>query len=188
MQASVSLTDTSDDPISFDLAVGSRWIAENREGDTRFSATIELRGMKDVTPDLTQQGAVGFCRYLVDRGTIVDELPDFDSDYPIVGDDTYSRQLGDAGSKVTAIEIDAGKVAKAKEYLSNGIDVRLGAAEDLPVGANSQDLAYLFFPSIMCHRVFRMPLSAKFAASLAAMDACASRNPIRTEACLTLSD
>ncbi|WP_058279883.1 succinylglutamate desuccinylase/aspartoacylase domain-containing protein [Ruegeria denitrificans] len=86
MQARVILTDASDDPISFDLAVGGRWTAENRVEDTRFAATIELRGMMDVTPDLAQQDSDGLYRYLVDLGTIVDVLPDIDPDDPIVGD------------------------------------------------------------------------------------------------------
>lgn len=61
------------------------------------------------------------------------------------GDGVYSRDLYAAGAKVIAIEIDPGKVAKAKENLPKNIDVRLGAAEDLPLESGSQDLACLFF-------------------------------------------
>ncbi|WP_170337313.1 class I SAM-dependent methyltransferase [Ruegeria arenilitoris] len=61
------------------------------------------------------------------------------------GDGVYSRDLYVAGAKVTAIEIDPDKVAKAKEDLPKNIDVRLGAAEDLPLDSGSQDLACLFF-------------------------------------------
>ncbi|NHX27683.1 class I SAM-dependent methyltransferase, partial [Escherichia coli] len=46
------------------------------------------------------------------------------------GDGIYSRQLHAAGAQVTAIEIDPGKVAKAKENLPNSIQVKLGAAEN----------------------------------------------------------
>ncbi|WP_109313331.1 class I SAM-dependent methyltransferase [Ruegeria sp. AU67] len=61
------------------------------------------------------------------------------------GDGVYSRDLYAAGAKVTAIEIDSDKVAKAKEDLPRNIDVRIGAAGDLPLDSGSQDLASLFF-------------------------------------------
>ena len=61
------------------------------------------------------------------------------------GDGVYSRQLDAAGANVTAIEIDPGKVAKAREILPKSINFNLGAAEDLPLITASQDLACLFF-------------------------------------------
>nr|WP_302477016.1 class I SAM-dependent methyltransferase [Ruegeria atlantica] len=61
------------------------------------------------------------------------------------GDGVYSLQLDAAGAKVTAIEIDAEKVARAQENLPNSVDVRLGAAEDIPLETGSQDLVCLFF-------------------------------------------
>jgi len=86
MQATVILTDAGDDPISFDLAVGVRWAAERRDGDARFAATIELRGMMDVTPEFAERDASGLYRYLVDIGTVIDELPAIFPAEPITGD------------------------------------------------------------------------------------------------------
>jgi predicted deacylase len=86
MQATVILTDAGDDPISFDLAVGVRWAAERRDGDARFAATIELRGMMDVTPEFAERDASGLYRYLVDIGTVIDELPAIFPVEPITGD------------------------------------------------------------------------------------------------------
>ncbi|AXI41445.1 succinylglutamate desuccinylase/aspartoacylase family protein [Sulfitobacter sp. SK011] len=85
MQAAVILTDAADDPISFDLAVGARWAVESRNADDRFAATIELRGMMDVTPDFAKQDADGLYRYLVDIGTVIDDLPAIDSVDPTMG-------------------------------------------------------------------------------------------------------
>jgi len=86
MQASVILTDAGDDPISFDLAVGARWRKEKRDGDERFAATIELRGMMDVTPAFAEQDANGLYRYLVDIGVVIDDLPAISPAEPIIGD------------------------------------------------------------------------------------------------------
>lgn len=86
MQAAVILTDASDDPISFDLAVGARWAAEERAGDARFHATIELRGMMDVTTAFAEQDADGLYCYLVDIGTVIDELPAVSPVDPVIGD------------------------------------------------------------------------------------------------------
>lgn len=86
MQATVILTDSSDDPISFDLAVGARWAAQNLNNDARFAATIELRGMMDVTHAFAEQDADSLYRYLVDIGTIKDKLPAVSPAKPIIGD------------------------------------------------------------------------------------------------------
>lgn len=86
MQAAVILTDAGDDPISFDLAISARWVAEKRAVDARFAATIELRGMMDVTPALADRDADGLYRYLVDIGAVDDELPAVIPDEPVIGD------------------------------------------------------------------------------------------------------
>lgn len=86
MQATFILTDSSDAPVSFDLAVGARWSSQRRAEDTRFAATVELRGMIDVTPSFAEQDAAGLYHYLVDVGTIIDELPVISFVDPIVGD------------------------------------------------------------------------------------------------------
>jgi len=93
MQAAVILTDASDDPISFDLAVGARWAAEKRADDTRFAATIELRGMMDVTPEFAEQDADGLYRYLVDIGTVIEELPAISPVDPVIGDVNAAQLL-----------------------------------------------------------------------------------------------
>ena len=61
------------------------------------------------------------------------------------GDGLYSRDLAQAGARVTAIEVDPGKVRKAKDNLMPNIDVRLGRAEELPLSAKSQGLVCFFF-------------------------------------------
>jgi len=86
MQAAVILTDAGDEPVSFDLAVAARWAGERRASDTRFAATIELRGMMDVTPALADRDAAGLYRYLVDIGTVIDRLPAIFPADPISGD------------------------------------------------------------------------------------------------------
>lgn len=86
MQATAILTGAGDDPISFDHSVAVRWAAERRDSDARFAATIELRGMMDVTPTFAEQDASGLYRYLVDIGTVIDELPAIIPVEPITGD------------------------------------------------------------------------------------------------------
>ena len=54
--------------------------------DARFAATIELRGMMDVTPAFAEQDANGLYRYLVDIGIVSDDLPAISPADPIIGD------------------------------------------------------------------------------------------------------
>ena len=61
------------------------------------------------------------------------------------GDGVYSQLLSAEGARVTAVEIDPVKVAKAKSQLPTDIDVKLGAAERLPLENKSQDLVCFFF-------------------------------------------
>ena len=61
------------------------------------------------------------------------------------GDGVYSRQLHEEGADVTAVEIEAQMVAKAKALLPADIDVRLGSAEQLPLEDTSQQLVCFFF-------------------------------------------
>ncbi len=77
------------------------------------------------------------------------------------GDGNFSRQMDAAGAKVTAIEIDSGKVAKAKKNLPSSIIFELGAAEDLPVKTGSQDLVCMFFCSITFRHTYNPPRLAK---------------------------
>jgi uncharacterized protein len=86
LQAEVILTDKGDDLISFDLAVASLWAKEAREDDRRFAATIELRGMLNVSPDLAERDAAGLYRYLVEIGAVQDTLPAQPSADPITED------------------------------------------------------------------------------------------------------
>jgi len=107
MQASVILTDASDDPISFDLAVGARWAAQKRKNDMRFGATIELRGMLDVAPDLAEQDANGLYRYLVEIGTINDDLPAISPIEFIIGDvdEAYLITTPEPGAILYDVEV-----------------------------------------------------------------------------------
>jgi ubiquinone/menaquinone biosynthesis C-methylase UbiE len=61
------------------------------------------------------------------------------------GDGTYSRELDLAGAKVSAVEVDQAKVGRAKSSLPATIEVMMGFAEQIPLEADSQDLACLFF-------------------------------------------
>lgn len=108
MKAIVILTDTRDDPISFDLAVGARWSAENREGDARFAATIELRGLVDVSPEYAQQDADGLYRYLVDIGTVIDELPAINPVKTIIGDVDDARLIDTPVPGVVLYDVEIG--------------------------------------------------------------------------------
>jgi predicted deacylase len=86
MQAAVILTCPDDEPVSFDSAVSGRWAAERRTADARFAATIELRGMMDVTPAFAESDAAGLYRYLVDISAVDDKLPAVNLDEPVTGD------------------------------------------------------------------------------------------------------
>ena len=118
MQASVILTDANDDPVSFDLAVGRRWAAENREEDKRFAATIELRGMMDVTPELAHQDADGIYRYLVELGAIVDEVADINPNDPIVGDVDEAVLISTPEAGAVLYDVDVGDWVKEGQRLA----------------------------------------------------------------------
>jgi predicted deacylase len=108
MQATVILTDPADDPISFDLAVGARWAAEKRVDDTRFAATIELRGKMDVTPTYSKQDADGIYRYLVNIGTIIDDLPSILAVEPITGDVDDAQLISTQTPGALLYDVDIG--------------------------------------------------------------------------------
>jgi ubiquinone/menaquinone biosynthesis C-methylase UbiE len=61
------------------------------------------------------------------------------------GDGTFSLQMSEAGARVTAVEVEPGKVARIRERLPDSAKVVLGRAEQLPVDDSSQDLACMFF-------------------------------------------
>ncbi|MDA5095653.1 class I SAM-dependent methyltransferase [Aliiroseovarius sp. KMU-50] len=61
------------------------------------------------------------------------------------GDGIFSKQLHAEGAVVTAVEIDAVKVARAQSGLPVDVDVILGTAENLPLETDTQDLACFFF-------------------------------------------
>lgn len=86
MQAAVILTVSGADPFSFVLTVADRWAADRRAGDARFAATVELRGLLDVSPELAERDAQGLYRYLVDIGTVRDTLPAISPAKPVTGD------------------------------------------------------------------------------------------------------
>lgn len=86
LQATTILTEAGEDPFSFVLKVDERWRAQGRPDDTRFSATVELRSMTDVTPELAARDAAALYRYLVDMGTVRDTLTAAPPNDPVVGD------------------------------------------------------------------------------------------------------
>ncbi len=86
MQAAVILTDARDEPVSFDLAIGGLWEKQGRGNEGRFAATVELRGMMDVTHEFAETDAAGLYRYLVEIGTVRDTLPELQSADPVIGD------------------------------------------------------------------------------------------------------
>lgn len=61
------------------------------------------------------------------------------------GEGTFSRQMDQAGAKVSAVEIDQAKVDKARANLPESISMMVGRAEQLPLEDNSQDAACFFF-------------------------------------------
>ena len=118
MQATVVLTDAGDDPISFDLAVGVRWAAERRDCDARFAATIELRGMMDVTPAFAEQDADGLYRYLVDVGTVIDELSAISPVDPITGDVDAAHLIPTPVPGALLYDVDIGDWVKEGQRLA----------------------------------------------------------------------
>lgn len=86
VQAMVILTDPSYDLGTFDMSALAQWAAQKRPGESRFAATIELRGMMDVTWELAERDADGLYRYLVDIGVVIDRLPDIVAADPVSGD------------------------------------------------------------------------------------------------------
>jgi hypothetical protein len=84
--AEVILVERATEIISFDLAVTHRWASENRPDDSRFAATVELRGMMDVSVDLARKDAAGLYRYLADIGAVKDAPEATDCAEPLVGD------------------------------------------------------------------------------------------------------
>lgn len=85
ISAEFILFDSIDEVVSFDTEVSARWKAQGRTGDRRFAATLEYRGMLDVTPDLAEKDASGLYRYLVDIGAVDDTLPPAPRRDPIIG-------------------------------------------------------------------------------------------------------
>lgn len=91
--AEVILTEANTDLMSFDLAVLSRWAAQQRAGDRRFAATVELRGVMDVTPEFAEIDAAGLYSYLAQIGTVVDDLPYITSDEPVMIDGNSAEMI-----------------------------------------------------------------------------------------------
>lgn len=86
MQASVILTDPTYDLGTFNDGALVQWAAQKRPDESRFVATIELRGLMDVTWEVAERDADGLYRYLVDIGVVIDRLPDIEAADPVSGD------------------------------------------------------------------------------------------------------
>jgi uncharacterized protein len=93
VQATVILTEPSYDLGTFDLTALARWAAQNRPDESRFAATIELRGMIDVTPEFAERDADGLYRYLVDLGVVIDRLPEIVAADPVSGDSDAAQLI-----------------------------------------------------------------------------------------------
>ena len=109
LHAAAILTDAGADPFSFVLKVDERWTEECLENDTRFSATVELRGMIDVTADLAAQDAQALYRYLVDIGTVRDSLPPARPNEPIVGDIDAAELILTPASGALLLDVEVGE-------------------------------------------------------------------------------
>ncbi len=142
--ARVILTDANDEPVSFDLAAGERWAADNK-GD-RFAATIELRGMIDVTPEFAEQDASGLYRYLVDIGTVSDTLAATSAVVPIIGDVDAAELLATPSSGAVLYEVDIG------DWVQEG--QRLAVVVSEP-GASHHEIISPFDGQVMTRREVR---------------------------------
>jgi predicted deacylase len=74
-----------DDAVVLPEEVASRWKSQNRPNDRRFAATLEYRGMIDVTHEMADRDAAGLYRYLVAVGAVRDTLSPSPAIKPIVG-------------------------------------------------------------------------------------------------------
>ncbi len=61
------------------------------------------------------------------------------------GDGAFARQMHEAGGNVTGIEIDAAKVARARNNLPCNVYMLEGVAQALPIEDNAMDLVCFFF-------------------------------------------
>jgi len=109
LQADAILTDDGADPFSFVLKVDERWMDEGLEHDTRFAATVELRGMIDVTFELAEHDALGLYRYLVEIGTVSETLPPAPANEPFVGDIDAAELILTPASGALLLDVDVGE-------------------------------------------------------------------------------
>lgn len=61
------------------------------------------------------------------------------------GDGAFARQLASAAAHVIAIEVDEAKVAQGAQGAPDGVEFRLGRAEELPVHSAAADLVCFMF-------------------------------------------
>ena len=118
LQASVILTSDGADPYSFNLSVATRWAAEGRQNDRRFSATVELRGLADVTPELADRDAQGLYRYLVDIGAVEDQLPEAPPVAPVVGDSDDAELIPTPVPGALLLEVEVGDWVRQGQRLA----------------------------------------------------------------------
>lgn len=118
MQASVILTDAACDLGTFDLAAAAQWAAQKRPGESRFAATIELRGMMDVTLEFAERDADGLYRYLVDIGVVIDHLPDIVAADPVSGDVDAAQLIVSPVPGALLFDVKVGDWVKKGERLA----------------------------------------------------------------------
>ena len=125
ISADFILVTPDDDAVVFPEEVSSRWKSQNQPNDRRFAATLEYRGMIDVTNEMAYRDAAGLYRYLVTVGAVRDTVSPPPAIKPTIGhiDDAeliptpvpgavlYDVEVGDrvvAGQRLAAILPHAG--------------------------------------------------------------------------------
>lgn len=116
--AAVILTDSSTTAGTFDLVVAARWQAEAEPFRPRFAATVELRGMMDVSADLAETDAQGLYRYLVDLKVIMDDLPNPAPSDPIIGDVDWAELIPTPVAGAVLYEVAVGEWVSAGQCVA----------------------------------------------------------------------
>jgi predicted deacylase len=104
--AVVILTEPGQGPESFDMTVMQRW--GERAGVAGFAATVELRGMLDVTDELAERNAAGLYRYLAGRGTVRDALTPLTSPEPLIADVGLAEYVATPVAGTVLYDVDVG--------------------------------------------------------------------------------
>jgi predicted deacylase len=116
MGAAVILTEAGPGPESFDITLMQRW--GERTGVSGFAATVELRGMLDVTDEVAERDAAGLYRYLAGRGTVRDSLAPLTSPEPLVADVGLAEYIATPVAGTVLYDVDVGDWVAAGQRLA----------------------------------------------------------------------